>query len=102
MRIGKLGAPSAVLALLCAMYFLYFVDRVSIATAAPLIKTDLKINNTQLGLAFSAFAIPYALFQLIGGWIGDKLGPRRTLTICCAIVGISMVFTSAITGVASL
>ena len=50
MRIGKVGAPTIVLALLCAMYFLYFVDRVSISTAAPLIKADLKISNTQLDL----------------------------------------------------
>jgi MFS family permease len=102
MRIGKLGAPAAVLALLCAMYFLYFVDRVSISTAAPLIKADLKISNTQLGLAFSAFAIPYALFQLIGGWIGDRLGPRLTLAICCTIIGISTLLTGAVTGIASL
>ena len=102
MRIGKAGAPTIVLALLCAMYFLYFVDRVSISTAAPLIKADLKISNTQLGLAFSAFAIPYALFQLIGGWIGDRLGPRLTLAICCALVGISTALTGAVTGIASL
>jgi MFS family permease len=102
MRLGKPGAPAVVLALLCAMYFLYFVDRVSISTAAPLIKADLRIGNTQLGLAFSAFAIPYALFQLIGGWIGDKLGPRVTLAICCAIVGISTVLTGAVTGFTSL
>ncbi len=102
MRIDKLGAPTVVLALLCAMYFLYFVDRVSISTAAPLIKADLKISNTQLGLAFSAFAIPYALFQLIGGWIGDRLGPRLTLAICCALVGISTALTGAVTGIASL
>src|ERR1700728_3678784 len=92
MRIGKLGAPTVVLALLCAMYFLYFVDRVSISTAAPLIKRDLGISNTQLGLAFSAFAIPYALFQLIGGWVGDKLGPRLTLSACCAMVGLTNMF----------
>lgn len=102
MRISKLGAPTVVLALLCAMYFLYFVDRVSISTAAPLIKADLKISNTQLGLAFSAFAIPYALFQLIGGWIGDRLGPRLTLAICCAMVGISTALMGAVTGIASL
>jgi MFS family permease len=102
MRIGKLGAPTVVLALLCAMYFLYFVDRVSISTAAPLIKADLEISNTQLGLAFSAFAIPYALFQLIGGWIGDRLGPRLTLAICCALVGISTALTGAVSGIASL
>jgi MFS family permease len=102
MRLGKLGAPTVVLALLCAMYFLYFVERVSISTVAPLIKADLKISNTQLGLAFSAFAIPYAFFQLIGGWIGDRLGPRLTLAICCAIIGMSTVLTGAITGIASL
>jgi len=102
MRIGKLGAPTVVLALLCAMYFLYFVDRVSISTAAPLIKADLGISNTQLGLAFSAFAIPYALFQLIGGWIGDRLGPRLTLALCCALVSISTALTGGITGMASL
>ncbi len=102
MRLGKPGAPTVVLALLCAMYFLYFVTRVSMSAAAPLMKADLRISNTQLGLAFSAFAIPYALFQLIGGWIGDRLGPRLTLGICCAIIGISTVLTGAVTGIASL
>jgi MFS family permease len=81
---------------------LYFVNRVSIATAAPLIKSDLGISNTQLGLAFSAFAIPYALFQLIGGLIGDKLGARLTLALCCAMVGLSTVLTAAVGGVTSL
>jgi MFS family permease len=96
------AAPAVVLALLCAMYFLYFVDRVSISTVAPLIKRDLQISNTQLGLAFSAFAIPYAVFQLIGGWVGDRLGPRLTLAICCAIIGVSTVLMGAVTGMASL
>ncbi len=99
---NKLGAPTVVLALLCAMYFLYFVDRVSISTAAPLMKADLNISNTQLGLAFSAFAIPYAFFQLVGGWIGDRLGPRLTLAICCALVAISTALTGAAMGIASL
>src|SRR3984885_8669399 len=98
MRLGKLGAPTVVLALLCAMYFLYFVNRVSMSTAAPLIKADLKISNTQLGLAFSAFAIPYALFQLMGGWIGDRLGPRLTLSVCCALVGMATMLTGAAAG----
>ena len=103
MRTARIfSAPNVVLALLCAMYFLYFVDRVSLSTVAPLIKADLRISNTQLGLAFSAFAIPYAVFQLIGGWIGDRLGPRLTLAICCAIIGMSTIITGAATGIVSL
>jgi MFS family permease len=98
----KLGAPGIVLALLCLMYLILFVNRVNMSTAAPLMKADLKLSNTQLGLAFSAFAIPYAFFQLIGGWIGDKFGARLTLSACCAIVGVSTVLTGMAGGFASL
>ena len=98
----KIGAPQVVLALLCILYLIMFVDRVNIGTAAPLMKADLGLSNTQLGLAFSAFAIPYALFQLIGGWIGDKFGPRLTLSACCALVGLSTMLTGAAKGFVSL
>jgi MFS family permease len=91
----KPGAPRIVLALLCLLYLILFVNRVNISTAAPFMKADLNLSNTQLGLVFSAFAIPYALFQLIGGWIGDKFGPRLTLSACCAVVGMSTILTGA-------
>ena len=98
----KIGAPRVVLALLCILYLIMFVDRVNISAAAPLIKADLRLSNTQLGWAFSAFAIPYALFQLVGGWIGDKLGARLTLSACCAMVGVSTMLTGAVNGFVSL
>ena len=66
----RLSPPGVVLALLCAMYFLLFVNRTNLAIAGPLMQADLKLSNTEFGLAFSAFAIPYALFQLFGGMIG--------------------------------
>jgi MFS family permease len=80
------------------MYFMLYVDRTNISTAAPLIKADLNLSNTQLGFAFSAFAVPYALFQLFGGWIGDRFGPRRTLSACCAIVAVSTALSGAAGG----
>ena len=98
----RISAPTIVLSLLCAMYLILFVDRVNIAMAAPLIKIDLHLSNTQLGLVFSAFAIPYAVFQLIGSWIGDKFGPRLILSVCCAIVGVSTILTGAAGGFLSL
>jgi MFS family permease len=36
---------------------------------------DLGLSNTEFGLAISAFSYPYALFQLIGGWLSDRLLP---------------------------
>jgi MFS family permease len=84
------------------MYLILYINRVNISIAAPLIKADLKLNNTQLGLVFSAFAIPYAIFQLIGGWIGDRWGARLTLTLCCAIVAAATMLTGTAGGFASL
>jgi MFS family permease len=95
-------APRVVLGLLCVLYLILFVNRVNISTAAPLIKADLHLSNTELGLVFSAFAIPYAFFQLIGGWVGDKFGPRMTLSVCCAVVCVTTILTGAAGGFTSL
>jgi MFS family permease len=91
-----------VLGLLSLLYLILFVNRVNISTAAPLMRVDLHLSNTQLGMAFSAFAIPYAFFQLIGGWVGDKFGPRLTLSLCCAMVCTCTVLTGAAGGFAAL
>ena len=98
----RLSPPRIVLGLLCLLYFLLFVNRVNLSTAAPLIKAEIHLTNSQLGLAFSAFALPYAVFQLIGGWIGDKFGARLILSLCCAVVVAATVLTSAVGGFASL
>ncbi len=78
----RFKATHVVLAMLCIMYFITYVDRVNIGTAASEIQKELHLSNTQLGLVFSAFAYPYLLFQVIGGWVGDRFGPRKTLFWC--------------------
>jgi MFS family permease len=98
----RLSVSNTVLLIICLMYLILYVDRVNISTAAPLIKADLNLTNTQLGLAFSAFAYPYALFQLIGGYFGDKFGPRWTLFVCGLIVCAATAATGAVGGLASL
>jgi MFS family permease len=79
----KLTASGNVLVLLSLMYFITYVDRVNISTAAPAIKGEFGLSNTELGLIFSAFAYPYALFQVFGGWLGDKWG-RGLRSFCAA------------------
>src|ERR1700730_5899535 len=102
MRVSKISASNVVLLLLCMMYLILYVDRVNISTAAPLIKADLGLSNTELGLAFSAFAYPYAFFQLVGGWLGDRFGARATLGICGLIVCAATIATGFVGGLASL
>lgn len=96
------GVSNRVLLILCLMYLILYVDRVNISTAAPLIKADLRLSNTELGLVFSAFAYPYALFQLIGGYFGDKFGARLTLGVSGLIVCVATAATGVVDGLASL
>ena len=58
---------------------LAYIDRVCISMAAPLISRDLGFDRSQMGAIFSAFALSYALFEIPGGYWGDKIGPRRVL-----------------------
>jgi len=41
------------------------------------IPTRTASHNTQVGLVFSAFAYPYLIFQIIGGWVSDRFGRGR-------------------------
>jgi sugar phosphate permease len=95
-------ATNVVLLLLCMMYLITYIDRVNISTAAAVIKTEFGLSNTQLGLIFSAFAYPYAIFQIIGGWVGDRFGPRRTLFACGLIWAVATILTGFAAGIVSL
>jgi len=96
------GAPAMVLGLLCAMYFITYLDRVNIATAATAIKLDFGLNNAQLGRVLGSFGLAYALFQIVGGWLGDKFGPRRTLFACAVVWSLATVATGEVGGFVSL
>ena len=95
-------ATHSVLALLCVMYFITYIDRVNIGTAASEIQSDLKLTNTELGFVFSAFGYPYLLFQVTGGWVGDRFGPRRTLFWCGMIWALATILTGLAGGLISL
>ena len=73
-----------------------YMDRACIASAADHIIRDLSISKEMLGLILGIFAVGYALFQVPSGWIADRLGARKALTI---VVSVWSVFT-ALTGAA--
>ncbi len=56
-----------------------YVDRVCISMAAPSIQRDLGLTPIQMGWAFSVFGWSYALLEVPGGWLADRMGPRRVL-----------------------
>ena len=101
-RKWRVKATDWVLILICLLYMIQYSDRVNISTAAGAIAKEMHLSNTELGFVFSAFAYPYAIVQLFGGWLGDKIGPRRMLTIFGLIVASACILTSFASSLVSL
>src|SRR6188508_1995173 len=81
---------------------LAYIDRVSISMAMPRIARDLNLDTVQVGWVFSAFAIAYAAFEIPGGWLGDKLGPRSVLMRIVLWWSAFTALTGAMTGYTSM
>lgn len=60
------------LGLLLAVNVLNYIDRQVLFAVFPLIKTDLQLTDTALGLLGSAFMFSYMLFAPLFGWLGDR------------------------------
>ncbi len=69
-----------ILGLLFTISVVTFIDRVNISVTARQMMPALGLTDQQMGFVFSAFVIGYALFQIPGGWLGDRWGTRIVLT----------------------
>jgi MFS family permease len=58
-----------------------YMDRVNLASAVPVIQHDLGFSMITIGWIFAAFRWGYAFFQIPGGWMGDRIGGRRALSL---------------------
>lgn len=83
-------ARYVVLGMTVAAYMITYMDRQIMAVARPVISSDLGISLLAMGSITFAFRMAYALFQIPGGWLGDRFGARRALT---AIVTWWSIFT---------
>ena len=102
MKFLRLRATTVVLLMLCLMYFITYLDRVNVSTAAAGFGDEFKLSKTQIGLVFSAFAYPYLIFQIIGGWVSDKFGAKRTLIYCGLLWAVATIITGFAGGLISL
>ncbi|EJT5029215.1 MFS transporter [Salmonella enterica subsp. enterica serovar Newport] len=65
---------------------------------APLIEKELGFNAAEMGMIFSAFFIGYALFNFIGGWASDKVGPKTVFLIAALLWSVFCGLTGLVTG----
>src|SRR5277367_5041070 len=62
-----------VLILLGLSVLLNYIDRSNLSIAAPLLKDELHLSASQLGILLSAFFWTYSSCQLISGWLVDRV-----------------------------
>jgi MFS transporter, ACS family, D-galactonate transporter len=74
-----------------------YIDRSSLSIAMPLIGKDLHLNAQVTGIILSSFGWTYALMQLPGGWLVDKLKPRKVVS--ASLIGWGVI--EALTGLAN-
>ncbi len=80
LRGPRLKKRHGVLALLCAVSAITFLDRLAIAVAEPGIRHDLSLSPEQWGWVLSAYVLANALFEIPSGMMGDRKGQRYELT----------------------
>ncbi len=60
-------------------YLVAWLDRMAIALTIPAMEGELGLEPQTKGYIISAFFLGYALFQVPGGLLADRFGPRRVI-----------------------
>jgi sugar phosphate permease len=68
-----------ILFLLFITWTISYMDRMVMTVAIPYIAKDFNLTPVDMGVVMSAFFAGYALFQIPGGLLADKFGPRKTM-----------------------
>jgi ACS family D-galactonate transporter-like MFS transporter len=78
--------------------FLNYTDRGTLSLAAPLIRRELGLSVSQIGLLLSAFFFTYAPFQILSGWIVDRLDVNWILALGILVWACATAGTGAVHG----
>lgn len=86
-RAGRPGARAwAVLAILCFVYVLNFLDRQLLSILAKPIQDDLGVTDGQLGrIGGLYFALFYCILAIPVGWLADRTNRAKVLAFSCAL-----------------
>ncbi len=82
-----------IVAMLCAVAFVLYVDRVNLMVAISYMKEEFGFSEAACGDILSAFHFGYAAGLVPGGWLADRFGPYRVLgaaglswSVCTALI----------------
>lgn len=91
-----------VLALLCSLTTLTYLDRICISIVGVRIKSEFSLTNEQFGWVLAAFSLAYALFEIPSGVWGDRIGPKALFIRIVLWWSLFTALTGFATGLVSL
>jgi len=91
-----------ILFLISLMYLICYMDRSNISVAAPEIIKEFGLSKSAMGVVLAAFTWAYALGQVPAGWLGDRFGPKKVLTVIMTWWAVGATMTGAALGMTSL
>jgi MFS family permease len=86
-------APSRIVLLVAAALFINYIDRGNLATAAPLMKDELHLSASQLGVLLSAFYYTYVVAMAPAGWLAERYGAHIVFSVGVAIWSVATFLT---------
>lgn len=105
---GVIAAPGrrqfgwSVVALMGLSVFINYVDRGNLATAAPLIKDELHLSATRIGVLIAAFSWTYMPSMFLAGWLCERINPYRTLALGLLVWSLATAATGLAQGFGAL
>ena len=91
-----------ILILISVMYLICYMDRSNISVAQPEIARQFHLSKSAMGLVLAAFTWAYALGQVPAGWLGDRFGAKKVLTVIMTWWSAAAMMTGAAIGLTSL
>lgn len=85
-----------ILALLASFTFVSYLLRTNISVGAELMMPALGLSKIDMGQIFTSFLIGYAIFQIPGGILGDRIGPKITLGVSVLVWGLCTILTALV------
>src|SRR5215471_16118645 len=89
-------------ALLLGETTINFIDRQVVSVLAPTLQQEFHLSNSQYAAVVNAFLITYAVSYSLAGWVLDRLGVGRGLTLAISWWSIAGMLTSLARGPLSL
>ncbi len=83
--------------MLASFTFVSYLLRTNISVSAELMMPALGLSKVAMGQIFTSFLIGYAVFQIPGGMLGDRIGPKVTLGVSVLVWGVCTILTGSVT-----